>query len=92
MTKSELFNKISADTHLKIDEVSATIETLFELIKQEATAGNKVTFKGFGSFTVKKRSAKKTQLIHKKKTISIEEYYIPSFLPSAAFKELTKSL
>jgi DNA-binding protein HU-beta len=92
MTKAELNQAISSKTNISLNDVSNITESLFDVLKHEITQGNKVTFKGFGTFSHKKRSAKKVQLIKQRKTISLSEYYIPNFLPSDAFKKQIKSL
>lgn len=88
MTKAELNEAIASKTNVNFTEVSAITESLFIVIKQGILEGNKVTFKGFGTFLPKKRSAKKVQLIKENKTISLSEHYIPAFIPSAALKNL----
>lgn len=87
MTKAELNQAIANKTNLNLIEVSVITESLFGVIKHEVIQGNKVTFKGFGTFFHKKRSAKKVQLIKEKKTISLSEHYIPAFFPSSLLKK-----
>ena len=88
MTKAELNQAIMSKTNLNILEVSVITESLFGIIKHEIVQGNKVTFKGFGTFYHKKRSAKKVQLIKEKKTISLSEHFIPAFFPSQSLKKI----
>lgn len=85
MTRADLNQEISLKSKLNAHEVSAITEALFEVIKDEIAKGNKITFKGFGTFKTKKRAAKKVQLIKQKQTVDLAEYYIPSFLPSKFF-------
>jgi DNA-binding protein HU-beta len=85
MTRADLNQEISHKSKLKALEVSAITEALFEVIKDEIAKGNKITFKGFGTFKTKKRAAKKVQLIKQKQTVDLAEHYIPSFLPSKFF-------
>lgn len=85
MTRSDLNQEISRKSKLNALEVSAITETLFEVIKDEIAKGNKITFKGFGTFKTKKRAAKKVQLIKQKQTVDLAEHYIPTFLPSKFF-------
>jgi DNA-binding protein HU-beta len=87
MTKTELNQAITNKTNLNLTEVSSITECLFSVIKYEVIQGNKITFKGFGSFLQKKRSAKKVQLIKEKRTIALSEHYIPNFLPSKSLKK-----
>jgi DNA-binding protein HU-beta len=46
--------------------------------------------RGFGSFIVKKRAAKKGRNISKNTTIVIPEHFIPSFKPAKTFGEKVK--
>jgi DNA-binding protein HU-beta len=82
MTRADLNQEISRKNKINATEVSAITEALFEIIKDEIAQGNKITFKGFGTFKTKKRAAKKVQLIKKKQTVDLAEHYIPTFLPS----------
>ncbi len=85
MTRADLNQEISRRNKINAIEVSAIIEALFEIIKDEIAKGNKITFKGFGTFKTKRRAAKKVQLIKQKQTVDLAEHYIPTFLPSKFF-------
>lgn len=85
MTKAELNQEISNRTKISPTETAAITEALYEVIKNEVANGNKITFKGFGTFRPKRRAAKKVQLIKQKKTVDLQEHFIPAFLPSKYF-------
>jgi nucleoid DNA-binding protein len=59
MTRADLTLQISRVNKIDTTEVSVITEALFELIKDEIANGNKITFKGFGTFTTKRRASKK---------------------------------
>lgn len=59
MTRADLNQEISQKNKINPTEVSAITEALFEIIKNEIAQGNKITFKGFGTFKTKRRAAKK---------------------------------
>jgi DNA-binding protein HU-beta len=84
MTKNELSRVIANKTNVNVAHVSVITETLYGVIKHEVAQGNRITFKGFGTFFPKKRAAKKVQLFQEKKTITLSEHYIPAFMPSEA--------
>ena len=86
MTKTALNQKIAKQTEVNLTKVSVITDSLFGIIKHEVVQGNKITFKGFGTFFPKKRAAKKVQLFQEKKTISLSQHYIPAFVPSASFE------
>ena len=85
MTRAELNQEISNRIRVSPAEIAAITESLYEVIKDEISNGNKITFKGFGTFKTKKRAAKKVQLIKQKQTVDLAEHYIPTFLPSKFF-------
>jgi DNA-binding protein HU-beta len=85
MTKAELNHEISNRIRVNPAEIAVIMETLYEIIKVEIANGNKITFKGFGTFKTQKRAAKKVQLIKQKQTVDLAEHFIPTFLPSKFF-------
>lgn len=85
MTKAELNQEISNKIRVSPAEITAITEALYDVIKEEVTNGNKITFKGFGTFKTKRRAAKKVQLIKHKQTVDLAEHFIPAFLPSKYF-------
>jgi nucleoid DNA-binding protein len=85
MTRADLTQEISRVNKIDTTEVSIITEALFEIIKNEITNGNKITFKGFGTFKTKRRAAKKVRLIKQKQTVDLAEHYIPAFVPSKFF-------
>ena len=90
MTKAELNQAIAERTKLETLAVSNITESLFSIIKQDVSTGNKVTFKGFGTFKQKTRSAKKAQLIKNKQTILLPERSVPTFLPSESLRNILR--
>lgn len=85
MTRAELNQEINNRIRVSPAEIAAITEALYEVIKDEIANGNKITFKGFGTFRPKRRAAKKVQLIKQKQTVDMEEHFIPAFLPSKYF-------
>jgi nucleoid DNA-binding protein len=85
MTRADLTQEISRVNKIDTTEVSIITVALFEIIKNELTNGNKITFKGFGTFKTKRRAAKKVRLIKQKQTVDLAEHYIPAFVPSKFF-------
>ncbi len=53
--------------------------------------GEKVHFRGFGSFVNKKRARKIARNIAQNTALIIEEHYVPSFNPSKAFSANIKA-
>jgi DNA-binding protein HU-beta len=91
MRKADLVNSISEKTNVAKVDVIVSIEALFNEIKHALESGENVYVRGFGSFVIKRRAAKKGRNIKKGRTIEIPEHFIPSFKPSKVFTEQVKA-
>ncbi len=91
MRKADLVNAISEKTTVAKVDVIVSIEALFNEIKNALESGENVYVRGFGSFVIKKRAAKKGRNIKKGRTIEIPEHFIPSFKPAKVFTEQVKA-
>jgi DNA-binding protein HU-beta len=90
MRKADLVNAITEKTNVAKVDVIVSIEALFNEIKGALESGENVYVRGFGSFVIKRRAAKKGRNIKKGRTIEIPEHYIPSFKPAKVFTEQVK--
>lgn len=59
MTKQELSDGLAARQGLSKTKAEAVLNDVLEAVKKALQAGEIVRFKGFGSFTVKARAARK---------------------------------
>jgi DNA-binding protein HU-beta len=91
MRKADLVHAISEKTDVAKVDVLVSIEALFNEIKTALESGENVYVRGFGSFVIKRRKAKKGRNIKKKSTIEIPEHFIPSFKPAKVFTEQVKA-
>lgn len=85
MTKADIVNEIAKNTGVDKASVSATVESLMEVIKASLAKDENVYLRGFGSFIVKKRAQKTARNISKNTTIIIPEHNIPAFKPAKTF-------
>ena len=85
MTKAEIINEISNQTSIPKKDVSITVESLMEVIKNSLLEKENVYLRGFGSFIVKHRAEKTARNISKNTTITIAAHDIPSFKPAKSF-------
>jgi DNA-binding protein HU-beta len=85
VTKAEVITKISQRTGLERQDVAASVETFFKVVKTAMEQGDNLYFRGFGSFVVKKRARKVARIISRNETIVIPEHYVPSFKPAKTF-------
>jgi DNA-binding protein HU-beta len=91
VTKAEVITEISDKTGIPKEDVQATVEAFFSVVKSSMTNGNNIYIRGFGSFINKRRAKKIARNISKNTAIVIDEHFIPSFKPSKVFIEKIKS-
>lgn len=91
MTKQEVIQEITSKTGVDKQDVSATVEAFFKIVKNAMVEGNNVYFRGFGSFVLKKRARKVARIISKNQSIVIPEHYIPAFKPAKTFSDKVKT-
>ncbi|HBX53209.1 MAG: integration host factor subunit beta [Bacteroidetes bacterium RIFOXYA12_FULL_35_11] len=87
MTKADLVQEISKTTGIEKQLVSKILETYMEQLKSNMIQGQNIFFRGFGSFTLKKRAEKAARNISKNTTVVIPAHYIPVFKPCDEFKK-----
>ena len=91
MTKAEVIAEITDKTGIEKNDVTATVEAFFQVIKESLAEGENIYVRGFGSFVNKKRARKVARNISKNTAMIIDEHYIPSFKPSKVFVEKIKT-
>ena len=91
MTKADLISEITEKTGVEKIAVQATVESLMTSIIDAMESGENVYLRGFGSFVVKTRKAKKGRNISQNVTIDIPAHNIPSFKPAKVFLEEVKT-
>lgn len=87
MTKADIVDVIAEATGLTKVETEAVIEGFLSTIKNALQEGEKVEFRGFGSFSVKKRMPKKARNPGTGEVIYLPERYVPVFKASKLLKE-----
>lgn len=89
MNKKELIADIAAKSKLTQKDVELMLNQLMDTIKCELHRGGKVQLVGFGSFEIRKRSARTGRNPQTKETIVIPETTTPVF---RAGKDLKKAV
>jgi len=80
MKKSELIEKIAAkNPNLTIREVERLVNVVFEKIVDTLAGGDRVEFRGFGSFSVRTRTPRIAKNPRTGQKVSIEERRIVHF-------------
>jgi DNA-binding protein HU-beta len=88
--KTDVVSQISKKTGLEKRDVKEVVEVFFTIIKDSLNQGENVYFRGFGSFTLKKRAQKIGRNITKNTSIVVPAHFIPYFKPSKSFANKVK--
>ena len=88
MNKAELIAAIAAKTGETKKGVEATVNAFVDVITEALIEGDKVQLVGFGSFEVRKRSARKGRNPQTKEEIKIPASKAPVFKAGKALKDL----
>jgi DNA-binding protein HU-beta len=91
MTKAEIVNSIADKLGFEKADAQAIVEHFMKEVKSALESGENVYLRGFGSFVIKKRKAKKGRNISKNVTIDIPAHNIPSFKPAKVFLNEVKT-
>ena len=89
MTKSELIEKIAEkNPHLLLKDVERIVNVVFEKITMSLAPGERVEFRGFGAFSVRKRSPRIAKNPRTGEQVKVEERNIPHFKTGKQLHEL----
>lgn len=86
MTKQDLAKQIAAKMGKAPEEAVEFIEAFMKTVMKANADGQTIFLRGFGSFGLKARAAKKARNIGKNETITLPACTIPYFKPSKEFK------
>ena len=59
MTKADLVERVAKETDMTKKDAEKLVEIIFESIVSTLNKGEKIEFRGFGSFRVRERNARK---------------------------------
>ena len=90
MNKQDFIDKISKKAGITKREAKESIDVLFEEITRALKRGQKVTFVGFGTFSTRRRKARKGRNPKTGATIRIAAKRVPKFSARKALKESVK--
>ncbi len=88
MNKAELIEKVVKATGVSKSDVTKTINATLETITKTLKKGEKVTFVGFGTFSVVKAKARKGRNPRTGEIIKIRAKKTPRFRAGARLKEV----
>ena len=87
MNKAQLIEAIANETGLTKVESKRSLECTLGIIRKQLKKGNEVRLVGFGTFSVKKRKARKGINPRTQEPIQIKARKVPHFSPGAELKK-----
>ena len=90
MNKADLIAKVMTKTELSKKDAEAAVTAVLDTVKETLAEGDKVTIVGFGTFSVKVRSAREGINPLTKTPMSIPEIKVPIFKAGTALKDAVK--
>jgi DNA-binding protein HU-beta len=90
MNKTELTDAVASQAQLPKNKAAAALEALLQTITDAMQREETVTLIGFGSFTVRKRAARKGRHPRTGKAIKIAATKVPVFRPGKELKQAAK--
>jgi DNA-binding protein HU-beta len=90
MTKSDVVDKVAADTGLSKKDAGDAVEAVLDAIQSTLKSGGEVSFTGFGRFHVADRGARQGRNPATGETIQIKATRVPRFSAGAGLKQAVK--
>ncbi len=88
MTKADLVEKIVEKTGLTRTDVAVVVDNFLEAVKNSMKEGQNLEIRGFGTFKIKSRKARKARNPRTGEEVPVPDRKVPVFKPSNEFKEL----
>ncbi len=87
MTKADIVEKIASGTGLTKLETEAIVEGFLNTVIHALKEGRGIEIRGFGSYKVKKKSARYARNPRTGEKVFVKEHYVPVFKFSKDFKQ-----
>lgn len=87
MTKADIIDEVARATGLTKVETEAVLEGVIQSVITSLSNGERVDIRGFGSFIVKKRSARDAHNPATREVVKLKERFVPSFKVSRILKD-----
>jgi integration host factor subunit beta len=88
MTKADLVEKVSVEAEMTKKDAEQLVEIVFDSIVGSLNKGEKIELRGFGSFRVRERDARKGRNPKTGAAVSIPAKRVAFFKPGQELKEL----
>ena len=84
MTRAELIAELAASNpHLRHDDAELIVTTVFDQITAALARGERVELRGFGAFTMRRRSARIGRNPRTQEMVQVDEKTVPYFKTGA---------
>ena len=91
MTKDEIVSAVAAKTDISKKDTENVVGAILETIVKALTEGEKVTFTGFGTFSVSRREARTgVNPQHPEQKIQIPAMNVPKFKAGKSLKDAVR--
>lgn len=87
MNKAELIEEIADRMEMNRREAGEIVNSVFDVIKQDVAAGNKVSITGFGTFEAAARAARDARNPRTGDVVTVAATTVPRFKPGQSFKD-----
>ncbi len=87
MTKADIVENIAERTGLTKTDTSLVVEGIIETLKEALVGGDSVEIRGFGTFKIKKRAARRARNPRTGEPVDIPAKYVPAFKASRELKD-----
>ncbi|MFM8440168.1 MAG: HU family DNA-binding protein [Acidobacteriota bacterium] len=91
MTKADLVERVAKEAEMTKKDAEQLVEIVFESIIGSLNEGKKIELRGFGSFRVRQRNARKGRNPKTGDSVSIPAKRVAYFKPGKELKELINS-
>jgi len=86
MTKADIVENIAEMTGLTKTDTALVVEGMIETLKDAMISGETVEIRGFGTFKIKKRAARRARNPRTGEPVDIPAKFVPTFKPSRELK------
>ena len=88
MTKADLIDELAKVSHLTKKESETIVDTVFDNITDALAKGDKVELRGFGSFRIRRRRARRGRNPRTGATVNVPPKRVPFFKVGKRLREL----
>jgi len=87
MTKADIVEAIAEMTGLTKTDTAFVVDGMLETLKAAMIAGETVEIRGFGTFKIKERAARRARNPRSGEPVDIPAKFVPTFKPSRDLKD-----